>query len=174
MTCFAKTRRVLRRRHELDGAEQRRREKQRKGNGGERRWRRLYSAAKKHGEATQQPSPTSLKPEMATGTTGSRRKLTDGEVSPAGTVHYIYRIATRLISKLLPNLYSNSKISKNKSCSNLIVLQLCFNNHTQIMSIFRNASLKSKGDTLRIYPFSNYFKFYITTLKTPKIKLCTP
>jgi len=28
--------------------------------------------------------------------------------------------------------------------------------------------LKSKGDTLRIYAFSNYFKFYKTTLKTPK------
>ena len=36
------------------------------------------------------------------------------------------------------------------------------------MSIFNNASLKSKGDTLRIYLLSNYFKFYITTLKTPK------
>ena len=36
------------------------------------------------------------------------------------------------------------------------------------MSRFENASLKSKGDTLRIYPVSNYFKFYITTLKTLK------
>ena len=36
------------------------------------------------------------------------------------------------------------------------------------MSTFWNASLKSKGDTLRIYPFSNYFKFFITTLKTLK------
>ena len=36
------------------------------------------------------------------------------------------------------------------------------------MSRFWNASLKSKGDTLRIYPFSNYFKIYKTTLKTPK------
>jgi len=28
--------------------------------------------------------------------------------------------------------------------------------------------LNSKGDTLRIYAFSNYFKFYKATLKTPK------
>ena len=70
--------------------------------------------------------------------------------------------------KLLSNLYGNSKISKNKSCSKFKVLQLCFNNHTQILSRFENASLKSKGDTLRIYPLSNYFKFYITTLKTLK------
>ena len=71
--------------------------------------------------------------------------------------------------KLLSNLYGNSKISKNKSCSKFEVLQLFFNNHTQILSRFENASLKSKGDTLRIYPLSNYFKFYITTLKTLKI-----
>ena len=36
------------------------------------------------------------------------------------------------------------------------------------MSRFENASLKSKGDTLRIYPLSNYFNINITTLKTPK------
>jgi len=70
--------------------------------------------------------------------------------------------------KLLSNLYDNSKISKNKSCSKFKVLQLRFNNHTQILSRFENASLKSKGDTLRIYPLLNYFKFYITTLKTLK------
>ena len=39
---------------------------------------------------------------------------------------------------------------------------------TKVMSRFNNASLKSKGDTLRIYPLSNYSKFYITTLKTLK------
>ena len=38
--------------------------------------------------------------------------------------------------KLLPNLYNNSKISKNKSCSKLKVLQLCFCNHTQIRPTF--------------------------------------
>ena len=70
--------------------------------------------------------------------------------------------------KLLPKSYGNSKISKNKSCSKFKVLQLCFNNHTLIRSTFWNASLKSKGDTLRIYPFSNYFNFFITTLKTLK------
>ena len=38
----------------------------------------LYSAAKKHGEATQQPSHASAKPEVATGATGSRWKLAVG------------------------------------------------------------------------------------------------
>ena len=47
-----------------------------------------------------------------------------------------------LFFKLLSNLYGNSKISKNKSCSKFKVLQLCFNNHTQILSTFNNASLK--------------------------------
>ena len=100
VTCFAETRRALRRWHELNGAERRRREKQRRGNRGERRRRRLYSTAKKHGEATQQPSHASVKPEVATGATESRWKLADGEVSPAGTVQGNYRIATRLISQI--------------------------------------------------------------------------
>jgi len=38
--------------------------------------------------------------------------------------------------KLLPNLYNNSKISKNKSCSKFKVLQLLFYHHTQIRSTF--------------------------------------
>ena len=59
-----------------------------------------------------------------------------------------------LKSQLLPNLCNNSKISKNKSCSKFKVLQLYFNNHTQIMSTFWNASLKSKGDTFEhLSPF---------------------
>ena len=62
----------------------------------------LYSAAKNHGEAMQQPSHASAKPKVATGTLGSRWKLADGEVSPAGTVPTNYRIATRLISQITP------------------------------------------------------------------------
>ena len=62
----------------------------------------LYSAAKKHEEATQQPSHASAKPKMATGAPGIRWKLTDGEVSPAGIVPTNYRIATRLISQITP------------------------------------------------------------------------
>ena len=116
----------------------------------------------------QQPSHANAKPEMATGVIGSRWKLAVGEVSPAGTVPTNYRIATRLISQITLKFCGNSKISKNKSCSKFKVLQLCFNNYTQILSIFENASLKSKGETLRIYPLSNYSKFYITTLKTLK------
>ena len=42
---------------------------------------RLYSAAKKHGEAMQQPSHASAKPDVATGTPGRRWKIADGEVS---------------------------------------------------------------------------------------------
>ena len=103
MVCFAETGRALRRRHELDGAERRRWEKQRRGNGGERRRRWLYSIAKKHGEATPQPSHASAKPEVATGATRSRWKLAVGEVSPAGTVPTNYRIVTRLIPQITPN-----------------------------------------------------------------------
>ena len=40
----------------------------------------LYSAAKNHGEAMQQPSHASAKPKVATGAPGSRWKLVDGEV----------------------------------------------------------------------------------------------
>ena len=100
VTCFAETGRALRRRCELVGAKRRRQEKQRRGNGEERRRRRLYSVAKKHGEATQQPSHASAKSEVATGATGNRWKLAVGEVSPAGTVPTNYRIATRLISQI--------------------------------------------------------------------------
>ena len=71
-------------------------------NGGEQRWRRLYSAAKKHGEATQQPSHASAKPKVATGAPGSQWKLADGEVSPAGTVPNIYRIAICFNSQITP------------------------------------------------------------------------
>ena len=46
--------------------------------------------------------PASAKPEMATGVPGRRRKLTDGEVSPAGTVLGNYRIATRFKSQITP------------------------------------------------------------------------
>ena len=70
----------------------------------ERRRRRpgLYSAAKKQGDDTQQPTHASAKPEKATGATGSQKKVAGGEVSPAGTVEGNYRIATRLISQITP------------------------------------------------------------------------
>ena len=55
-----------------------------------------------HGDDAQQLLPTSAKPKMAKGATRTLRKLTDGEVSPAVTVHHIYRIATRLISQITP------------------------------------------------------------------------
>ena len=130
---------------------------------------RLYSRTKEHGDGTQQLPHASVKQEVATGAPGSRQKLTDGESLPACTIQANYRIATRSISQITLKFVWKLKISKNKSCSKFKVLQLCFNNHTQILSRFENASLKPKGDTLRIYPLSNYFKFYITTLKTLKI-----
>jgi len=102
------------------------------------------------------------------GTCGSRWKLADGESCLLALFKIFTELPLASFFKLLSNLYGNSKISKNKSCSKFKVLQLCFNNHTQIMSTFNNARLKSKRDTLRIYPLSNYFKFYITTLKTLK------
>ena len=80
----------------------RRREKQGRRKGEERRRCRPYSAAKAHGDDAQQLLHASTTPKMATVTTGTLRKLTDGEVSPAVTVHHIYRIATRLISQITP------------------------------------------------------------------------
>ena len=68
----------------------------------ERRRCELNRAARKQGEAMQQPSHASAKPEVATGATGSRRKVADGEVSPEDTVHRNYRIATRLFSQITP------------------------------------------------------------------------
>ena len=61
---------------------------------------RLYSVAKEHGDATQQPPHASVKQEVATGAPGSRWKLTDGESCPAFTVQAIYRNATRFISQI--------------------------------------------------------------------------
>ena len=110
---------------------------------------------------------TSKQEVSLTGARGSRWKLADGESCLLALFKLFTELPLASFFKLLSNLYSYSKISKNKSCSKFKVLQLCFNNHTQIMSTFNNISLKSKGDTLRIYPLSNYFKFYIT-LKTPK------
>ena len=60
----------------------------------------LYSAAKEHGDDTQQPSHASAKPEMATGAPGRRWKLTDGESWPAFTVQAIYQNATCFISQI--------------------------------------------------------------------------
>ena len=80
----------------------RRREKQGRRNREERRRRRPYSAAQKQEEATQQPSPTNAKPEMATGAPGRRRKLTDGELSACCTIPTNYRIATRFNSQITP------------------------------------------------------------------------
>ena len=111
---------------------------------------------------------TSKQEVSLTGTRGSRWNLAGGESCLLALFKIFTELPLASFFKLLSNLYGNSKISKNKSCSKFKVLQLCFNNHTQIMSTFKNASLKSKGDTLRIYPLSNYSKFYITlkTLKT--------
>ena len=78
-------------------------EKTKEESGGEWRQRRLYSEAKKHGEAMQQPSHASAKSEVATGATGNRWKLAVGEVSPAGTVPTNYRIATRSIFQITLN-----------------------------------------------------------------------
>ena len=91
-----------------------------------------------------------------------RPRLEAGRSSPTVRVCLLalFQLFTKLplasFIKLLSNLYGNSKISKNKSCSKFKVLQVCLNNHTQILSRFENASLKSKGDTLRIYPLSNF------------------
>ena len=102
MTCFAETGKALRQRCELDEVGRWRREKQRKEKERRRRRPGLYNAVKAHGDDAQQLLHASAEPKMATGATGTLRKLTDGEVSPAVTVHHIYRIATHLISQITP------------------------------------------------------------------------
>ena len=44
----------------------------------------------------------SAKPKMATSAPGNQKKVAGGEVSPAGTVHRNYRIATRLEPQFTP------------------------------------------------------------------------
>jgi len=90
MTHFAETRKVLRRWCELDGVGRWRREKQRKEKERRRRRPDLYNTVKAHGDDAQQLLHASTEPKMATGVTGTLRKLTDGEVSPVVTIHHIY------------------------------------------------------------------------------------
>ena len=103
-------------------------------NGDDGGW--LYRAAKAQGGDTQWPARASTKPRVATGATGSQEKDADGAVRRRALFHLIIELPFVLKSKLLPNLYNNSKISKNKSFSKFKVLQLCFYNHTQIQSTF--------------------------------------
>ena len=102
MTSFAETRKALRQRRELDRVGRWRWEKQRKEKERRRRRPDLYNTVKAHGDDAQQLLHASAQPKVATGVPGSQRKFAVGEVSPVGTVHNIYRIATRLISQITP------------------------------------------------------------------------
>ena len=84
---------------ELGGGDWRKQRKEK-----ERRRRRsgLYNVVKAQGDDAQQLLHASAEPKVATGAAGSQRKFAVGEVSPVGTVHNIYRIATRLISQVTP------------------------------------------------------------------------
>ena len=79
---------------------------------------------------------TSAKPNVAMNAPGSQRKVAGGDSCPMVLFPLITELPLVKFLKLLPNLYSNSKISKNKSCSKFKVLQLFFYNHTQIRSTF--------------------------------------
>ena len=68
----------------------------------ERRRHKLCRAARKRGDDMQQLAHASAKPEKAMGATGSQKKVAGGEVSPAGTVHQNYRIATHFESQITP------------------------------------------------------------------------
>ena len=137
VTCFAETGRALRLRRELDGAARRGWEKQRRGNEGGRRWCLGFIARPRSTE-----KPRSSLPMPVSSQRWPREHLEDGGRSPMVNVGLLalFKVITELpldpFFKLLSILYGNSKISKNKSCSKLKVLQLCFNNHTQIMSTF--------------------------------------
>jgi len=106
-TSGAMTTLLRKERHYGDGTgstEQRRRcqEKQGRRNWDERRRHWPYSAAQKQGEATQESSRASVEPKTATSAPGNQKKAAGGEVSPAGTVHRNYRIATRFESQITP------------------------------------------------------------------------
>ena len=103
-------------------------------NGDDGGW--LYRAAKAQGGDTQCPAHASVKPRAATGATGSQEKDTGGRAVVMALFHLITELPFVLKSKLLPNLYNNSKISKNKICSKFKVLQLCFYNQPLIRSTF--------------------------------------
>ena len=79
-----------------------------------------------HGDDAQQLLHASAKPEVATGATGTRWKITNGEVSPAGTVHGNYRITTSLKSQITPKFVWQLKNLQKKSCSKSKVLQIFF------------------------------------------------
>ena len=102
VASFAVTEKALRRRHGLIGVGRWRQKKQRKEKERRRRRPDLYNTVKAHGDDAQQLLHASTEPKMATGVTGTLRKLTDGEVTLVGTVHNIYRIVTRLISQITP------------------------------------------------------------------------
>ena len=96
MIGFAEAGNALRRRHSSMKQRRRRREKQRKKaeeNGD-------VGGFKMRPGRTKKPRSSLLlantKPKMATSAPGNQKKVAGGEVSPAGTVHQNYRIATRL------------------------------------------------------------------------------
>ena len=70
----------------------------------------------------------SATPKTATTTRGSRKKIAGGDSCSLVLFILFTKLPFDLKTKLLPNLYNNSKISKNKSCSKFKVLQLCFYN----------------------------------------------
>ena len=98
----------------------------------------LYNAAKEHGDDTQQLSHASAKLKVTTGAPGSRWKLADGEVSPAGTVPTNYRIVIRLISQITPMVTQKSpkiKIVLNSKFYNfalITILKLCLHFEMQV------------------------------------------
>ena len=102
MASLAETEKALQRWRELDGVGRWRREKQRKEKERRRRRPSLYNAVKAHGDDAQQLLHASVEPKVATGAPGGQRKFAVGEMSPVGTVHNIYRIATRLIFQISP------------------------------------------------------------------------
>ena len=102
MARFAVNGKALRRRHRLDGVGRWRREKQRKEKERRRRRLDLYNAVKAHGDGTQQLLHTSATPKMATSTPRTEKKVTGGEVASTGTVHRIYKTATRFKTQITP------------------------------------------------------------------------
>ena len=127
---------------EVSSTELRRRRRETEERKESRRRRRSFIARpRERGNDTQRPSHASTKPRAAT---GASRRPEKGR-RRWGSGHALFTRITELPSvlkfKLLRNFLKKLKISKNKSCSKTKVLQLCLNEHFQILPPFWNLNL---------------------------------
>ena len=100
----------------------------------------------------------SAKPRAVANTPGRPEKGRRRWGGGRATVPRNYRIATEFILQITLKFSKEVEISKNESCSTFQTLQLCFNEHFQIMPPFWNLNL---GCIWVFESFQNYSKFYM-------------